>query len=36
MLGKSSLEEMGIKVINKVEDLIIIEIANQVTNKLTK
>ena len=36
MSGKRNLEEMGIKVMDKVEDLIIIEISNQVTNKLTK
>lgn len=34
MSGKNSLEAMGIKVIDKVEDLIIIEIANQVTTRL--
>ena len=36
MSRNSNLEVMGIKVIEKVDDLIIIEISNQVINKLTK
>lgn len=34
MFEKNNLEAMGIKVIGKVEDLIVIEISNQVTNRL--